>query len=101
MNGLERIAHRNIQNIFEYEVGGWYNCLQDGCEEYIPDTLYEAKAIVYDESLNCSSRGDGHFSIKPIEEVRFAGSKFIKEVIDQLFSEDEDVREIARVKNWL
>lgn len=101
MNGTQRIAYKNARNIFDWEVGGWYNCIQDGCEEYIPDTIEEAKEIIYDETMNCSSRGGGHFSTRPIEEVRFAGSAFVKEVIDKLFKKDGDIVEIAEAKGWV
>ena len=45
MSGTERIAYRNIKGIFNWEVGGWYNCIQDHCEECIPDTVEDAKEI--------------------------------------------------------
>lgn len=101
MNGTQKIAYRNTKNIFNYEVGGWVNCCYDGYEDDIPDTIEEAKEIIYDETLTCSSRGDGHFSMHPIDEVRFAGREFILSVIDHLFSTDGDINEIAEYKpNW-
>lgn len=100
MNGLQKIALRNIKGIFDWEVGGWYNCLQDGCEELIPDTVSEAKELIYDESLeDAASDGWYRSGAAPVE-MRFAGSKFIKESIDALFREDSDVAEIASVKGW-
>ena len=100
MNGTERIAYRNIKGVFNWEVGGWYNCIQDGCEEYIPDTLEEAKQIVYDGSLNDAS-GDGWYSCgRAPREMRFAGADFLHECVDYLFSRDDDVAAIAKEKGW-
>ena len=50
MNGHEKIAAKNIQGAFNWLVGGWYNCLQDGYEEDIP-ALEEAKEEVYCEAI--------------------------------------------------
>lgn len=102
MNGTERIAYRNVKGIFNWEVGGWYNCILDGCEEYIPDTIQEAKQIIYDESLTDTAR-DGYYGCnKAPKEMRFAGADFIWKCIDFLFAEDEDgdVCEIAEAKGW-
>lgn len=100
MNGTEKIAYKNIKGIFEWEAGGWYNCIQDSCPEYIPDTLEEAKKIIYDESLNdCSGSGFYRCNGAP-REMRFAGTEFIWSVIDHLFETDGDALEIAEVKGW-
>jgi hypothetical protein len=100
MNGHEKIAYRNIKGIFNWEVGGWYNCILDDCIEEIPDTLEQAKEIVRDESMNDYAR-EGMYSCNnaPIE-MRFAGNDFINEVIDWLFEKDDDAQEIAEVKGW-
>lgn len=100
MNGNERIAYRNIKGIFEWEVGGWYNCIQDHCTEYIPDTMEDAKAIIYDECL-VDSAGEGWYQTRRApKEMRFAGSDFIHGVIDHLFETDADIAEIKEVKSW-
>lgn len=100
MNGTEIIAYRNIKGIFNWEVGGWYNCIQDNCIEYIPDTLEEAKEFVYECSLKDFSRPGMYSCGNAPKEMRFAGSEFIRSVIDHLFANDEDALEIAHVKNW-
>ena len=100
MTGNEKIAYRNIKGVFNWEVGGWYNCIQDGCEEYIPDTEAEAKEIIYNGSLNDTSRPGIYQSGRAPKEMRFAGSEFIRECIDHLFSKDEDIAEIRVAKNW-
>lgn len=100
MTGHEKIAYRNIKGIFEWEVGGWYNCIQDGYEDDIPDTKEEAMNIIYEGSLTDMSR-PGFYAIGCApSEMRFAGTKFIKDCIAYLFSKDEDIAEIAEVKNW-
>ena len=100
MTGNEKIAYRNIKGVFNWEVGGWYNCVLDGCEEYIPDTEEEAKAWIYDESL-VDTAGPGWFhSGRAPKEMRFAGTEFIKECIDHLFRIDGDVAVIRDVKKW-
>ncbi len=100
MNGTEKIAWRNIKGVFDWEVGGWYNCIQDSCEEYIPDTEDEAKDIIYEEAL-VDAATPGHFRRGGApREMRFAGSEFIRECIDHLFKKDVDVAEIREAKNW-
>ena len=102
MNEIEKLAYRNARNIFNYEVGGWYNCILDGCMEYIPDTIEEAKEIIYDETMTCHSVGGGHFSYRPIHEIRFAGEEFVRECVEFLFKRDKDgdVAEIRAEKGW-
>lgn len=100
MNGNEKIAYKNIKGVFEWEVGGWYNCIQDHCPEYIPDTIQEAKDIIYEESLNDFAT-QGHYRCGGApKEMRFAGTDFIRSVIDHLFERDEDVKALAEEKNW-
>lgn len=102
MNEHEKIAYRNVKGVFNWEVGGWYNCILDGCEEYIPDTLEEAKDIIYNESMT-DSAGAGWFMVNGApREMRFAGTEFIKECIDHLFAKDEygDISEITEAKGW-
>lgn len=100
MNGTQKIAYRNTKAAFNYEVGGWYNCIQDSCEEYIPDTEKEAKDIIYDCALN-NRYGAGYCgSNKAPREMRFAGEKFIRSIIDKMFEKGEDVAEIREVKGW-
>lgn len=100
MNGIEKIAYRNIQKGFNWEVGGWYNCIQDGCPECIPDTEEEAREGVYEAVLK-NLYDDGYCGAnKAPKEMRLAGTKFIKEVIDHLFDTDEDAAVIREEKGW-
>lgn len=100
MNGIEKIAYRNVKGIFNWEVGGWYNCIQDGCEEYIPDTEAEAKELIYESSMTDAACQGWYRTGKAPKEMRFAGTEFVKKVIDKLFAEDGDVEEIREVKQW-
>lgn len=100
MNGHEKIAYRNVKGIFEWEAGGWYNCILDGCEEYIPDTVEQAKQIVYDESMVDRATPGHYMCNRAPSEMRFAGVEFIRSVIDYLFAHDDDIAEIAEAKGW-
>lgn len=100
MNGTEKIAYNNIVACFNYEVGGWYNCIQDNCTQYIPETEKDAKEFIYESAIN-DRYGNGYCGIrKAPREMRFAGEKFIRETIDKLFAEDDDIASIREVKNW-
>lgn len=99
MNGTEKIAYKNIKGVFNYEVGGWFNCWEDGYEEDIP-TLEGAKKIIYEESLE-DRAGQGFYQTgRAPREMRFAGAEFIKEVIDHLFDTDEDAAELKALNIW-
>lgn len=93
MNGHEKIAAKNIKGAFNWLVGGWYNCMQDGYEEDIP-TLEEAKEAVCDEAMNNLYRGGGEACGKAPKEMRFAGEEFCRAYVEELFQKDEDVEEI-------
>ena len=102
MNGTQAIAYKNIKHCFENLTGEWYNCILDGCPEYIPDSLEEAKQLVYEECL-VNKYDEGYCgSGKAPKEMRFAGTQFIRDSIDKLFSEDKDgdVACCAEEKGW-
>lgn len=93
MNGHEKIAAKNIERAFNYFVGGWYNCLQDGYGEDIP-SLEEAKETVYAEAMNNLYKGGGEVYGRAPKEMRFAGEEFCRELIEELFLNDGDAEEI-------
>lgn len=93
MNGHEKIAAKNIQGAFNWLVGGWYNCFQDGYEEDIP-SLEEAKETVYDEAMNNLYRGGGEIYGRAPKEMRFAGEEFCRELVEELFLNDGDAEEL-------
>lgn len=100
MTGNQKIAYRNIKGIFNWEVGGWYNCIQDNCPEDIPDTEAEAKEIIYDEALTDAAGAGSYHTGRAPREMRFAGEAFIRRVIDAIFARDEDIAEIREAKKW-
>ena len=93
MNGHEKIAAKNIQGAFNWLVGGWYNCLQDGYEEDIP-SLEEAKETVYAEAMNNFYKSGGEVYGRAPKEMRFAGEEFCRELVEELFLNDGDAEEI-------
>lgn len=100
LTGNEKIAYDNIVAGFNWEVGGWYNSFQDDYIEDIPDTIEQAKEIVYECVLtNKYDIGYCGFDKAP-KEMRFAGEKFIREVIDYLFETDGDAQDLAKIKHW-
>ena len=93
MNGHEKIAAKNIEGAFNWLVGGWYNCLQDGYEEDIP-SLEEAKETVYCEAMNNFYKSGGEVYGRAPKEMRFAGEEFCRELVEELFLNDGDAEEI-------
>lgn len=93
MNGHEKIAARNIKGAFNWLVGGWYNCFQDGYEEDIP-SLEEAKEAVYDGAMNNLYKGGGEIYGRAPKEMRFAGEEFCRELVEELFLNDGDAEEL-------
>lgn len=98
--GHERIAIRNIRCAINWIVGGYYNDLQDGYEEYLPGSREELANIIYDSAM-INLYGDGYEKIgKAPSEMRFAGEKFCRAYINWKLDQDGDVREIAKAANW-
>lgn len=93
MNGHEKIAAKNIQGAFNWLVGEWYNCYQDGYEEDIP-TLEEAKEEVYYGAMNNLYRGGSESCEKAPKEMRFAGEEFCRAYVEKLFKTDIDAQEL-------
>ena len=100
MTKIERAAYKNTKAAFNFEVGGWYNCIQDGIPEAIPDTIEEAKEIIYRGAIEDKYFEGGVRVFAAPEEIRFAGKEFIMEIIDNLFEKDDDVKEIKKYKQW-
>lgn len=82
MNKHEQAAYRAIKKEFNWLVGGWYNCMQDGYEEDIPE-LEDAKDCVYEEAMSNNPK-----------EIRFAGEEFCRRIVEKLFNTDEDAYEL-------
>ena len=100
MTSHERIAKRNIVGAFNWIVGGYYNCIQDGYEEDLPETKEDLINEIY-ESAMTDAYSPGHMSCgRAPKEMRFAGKEFCMKVINHLIETDEDVEEIAEVRGW-
>lgn len=93
MNGHEKIAAKNIEGAFNWLVGGWYNCFLDGLDEDIP-SLEEAKETVYAEAMESLYKDGNEIYGEAPKEMRFAGEKFCRELIEELFLNDGDAEEI-------
>lgn len=97
---FQEIAKTNITECFNYEVGGWYNCVQDGCEEHIPDTRDEAEAFIYDAAITNLYKPGYCGANKAPGQMRFAGKEFMIDFIHELFDGDNEIVEIAEAKHW-
>ena len=99
-NGHERIAMSNIRGAINWIVGGYYNCIQDGCEEYLPQSRESLEAEIYSSALNNAYGPGFEASGKAPKEMRFAGETFCKAYIRWKLDQDGDFIEIASVQGW-
>lgn len=93
MNRHEKIAAKNIEGAFNWGVGEWYNCFLDGLDEDIP-SLEEAKETVYIEAMNNLYKSGNEIYGRAPKEMRFAGEEFCRELVEELFLNDDVVEEI-------
>lgn len=82
MNAHQKAAYKAIKKEFNWLVGGWYNCFQDGYEDEIPE-LQGAMDSVYEEAMSNSPK-----------EIRFAGEEFCRGIVEKLFAKDDDAAEL-------
>lgn len=102
MTGHEKIAAKNIEAAFNYIVGGYYNSIQDGWEEDVPETKQDLFDEIYTEAFT-NKYGEGYCGCgKAPKEMKFAGTEFCKNYLARLFEEDldGDLGEIAQAKGW-
>lgn len=100
MTNFEKIAAQNITHAVNWIVGGYYNCIQDGCPEDLPRSKAELANEIYDSAMfNLYRPGMEGYGKAP-REMRFAGEKFCREYIAKLLNDDGDVEEIAEAANW-
>ena len=96
----ERIAIRNLRYAFSWIVGGFYNDLQDGNEEYLPGSREELAGYIYESAMtNLYDVGYEGYGKAP-KEMRFAGEKFCRAYIEWKLDNDSDAKEIAEAANW-
>ena len=82
MNGTEKRAWTEVKNAFDWVVGGHENSVCDGYDEEMPS--YEALVEeIYETVMTCTTK-PGYQSMRPCDEVRFAGKEFIMECIEHL-----------------
>lgn len=92
--GHERIAMRNIRHAINWIVGGYYNSLQDGYYEDLPESRETLADEIYTEAMT-SAYGEGHVAYnRAPREMRFAGAAFCRAYVEWKLEQDEDVKEI-------
>lgn len=96
----EQIAKRNIKGAFNWIVGGYYNSLQDGYVEDLPESRDSLKDEIYEASMNNFYAPGLEVSGKAPKEMRFAGKDFCTHVIEDLLDTDSDVKEISKEAGW-
>lgn len=96
----EQIAKRNIRGAFNWIVGGYYNSLQDGYVEDLPESRDSLKDEIYEASMNNFYAPGLELSGKAPKEMRFAGKDFCTHVIEDLLDTDSDVKEISKEAGW-
>ena len=100
MTGHEKIANRNIKNAINYIVGEYYNCIQDNCPEYLPESYDALKQEVYKSAMqNLYGPGYAGYGKAP-KEMRFAGREFCETRVEVLLKKDGDVQTIAEYCGW-
>ena len=85
--GHQKIAAANITNAYNWIVGGYENDVQDGNSETMPAPEFMF-AEVYDEAMNSRYEEGMCSSHNAPKEMRFAGAKFCKKFLYDLFIKD-------------
>lgn len=85
--GHQKIAAANITNAYNWIIGGHENDFQDGNVESMPsaESMFEE---VYEEAMNSKYEEGMCSSNKAPKEMRFAGAKFCKKFLYDLFIKD-------------
>lgn len=79
MNKHQKIAAKQVKYAIDYIVGGLENSIQDGhMEESDMPSKAELVEEIYSEMMNCSFGPGSCHTGHPVEEVKFAGTEFIK-----------------------
>lgn len=85
--GHQKIAAANITNAYNWIVGGHENDVQDGQMESMP-SAEEMFGEVYGDAMTCKYDEGMCSSNKAPKEMRFAGAKFCKKFLYDLFIKD-------------
>lgn len=102
--GHEKIAMRNIRYAIDWIVGGYYNSLQDGYIEDLPESKENLVEEIYESAMiDAYADGAAHYGRAP-REMRFAGEKFVRAYIDWRLANDEEtaelIAEIEEAARW-
>ena len=100
MTRHEMIALRNIKYAINYIIGGIYNDMQDGNDEYLPESFKEVVDMVYDGAMNNLYAPGYEGYGKAPKEMRFSGKEFCRKKIEEILRKDSDLREIALYCLW-
>lgn len=94
LNKHETIAKTNIKKAFAFIIGDYYNMLMDEeLDSFEPD---EVKKEIYESAMVDKYTDDGVLYGRAPKEMRFAGAPFCKKLINDLFANDGDVKEILQ-----
>lgn len=87
MNKHQKIAAKQVKYAIDYIVGGLENSVQDGYLDEMPSKA-DMVEDVYSEMMNCSFGPGSCHSGRPVEEVKFAGTEFIKFYINHRLTKE-------------
>ena len=97
---LEKGFKRNIKKAYNYITGEYCNCIQDNCPEYMPETLQDLIDEIYNGCMN-NEYDDGYCAAGTKgRTTRFNGKEATMNYIKQLLKNDDDIKEMAEIKNW-
>lgn len=97
---LEKGFKRNIKKAYNYITGEYYNCVQDNCPEYMPETLQDLIDEIYSGCMN-NEYDDGYCAVGTKgRATRFNGKEATMNYIKQLLKDDGDIKVMAKMKNW-
>ena len=88
-NGWERIAKRQIENAYNWNIGGLENDVQDGhmTQEEFEKVAADFFEYIYTEAMTTRYE-PGFCGGKAPKEMRFAGRKFCRNYLEELYKRD-------------
>lgn len=85
--GYQKIAAANITHAYNWIVGGYENSVQDGQMESMP-SAESMFGEVYGDAMTCKYAAGMYLNHNAPKEMRFAGAKFCKKFLYDLFIKD-------------
>ena len=98
--GHERIAMYNIRHAINWIVGGYYNDILDGNEEYLPESRKALEDEIYSSAMTNRYDVGMESCGRAPKEMRFAGEAFCRAYIHFMLDEDSDIEEISEAAGW-